>query len=250
MLNQLEKVQYKEWADSGQAFSEDLWAANSKHLIRMGKSASYFSIVLAISLIWTKHAKDKDIFIERASLFFEDKDKLDDKFFDVQSHRFGPEGLKTSVIGLKEFKKEIDKIIPDFRQCNPKELKLFQEKALRKLELLKNKGLAKGVGPWLFLGPYKIILGIEKRLWNDSTIDTIVLPSGIEVIRGIRKAIKSGCSLFKDFKKEYLFNEEGTLLDGYAIDNIIQTYFLKVAEATQSKAIHINSAFYLYGGNY
>jgi hypothetical protein len=250
MQHILEQVQYKEWAKNGLSFSEDLFNTNNEHLVENIESASYHSIVLAISLMWTKHAKESKEFVKYAALYFENKFELTSAFLKNHAARFGIDGLEKSMIGLREFKAETKKITPDFRSCSPSELNLYQTKALNRLENYKKKGFANGVGPWLFLGPFKIILGLEKRMWNDATIDVIVMPSGVEVIKGIEKAIKGGYSAFKDFKSEYLNKEERTLLDGVAVDKIIQTYFSKVADTTKTRAIHINSAFYLYGGNY
>ena len=249
MINKLEMIQFKEWANRGLQFSEELWESNQNQLQKINDKASYFSVVLAISLQWTKHALPEDDFVNRASLFFDDKDSLDNKFYKKYCHRFGEDSLRLSMSGLKEFRNEVKKIIPDFLNCTPKDIKRFQDKALERLRSMKRQAKATGVGRWLFLGSFKIILGSEKRFWNDPTIVSIILPSGIEVVRGVRKAIKSNISLFQGFRPEYLSEEEGSL-EGLTTDSIIHSYFKTIADATNSKAIHINSAFYLYGGGY
>jgi len=112
---------------------------------------------------------------------------------------------------------------------------------------IKNTGKARGIGAWLFLGPFKIILAQETRLWNNQEIDSIILPSGFEVCRGIRKIVRAGYPVCKGFDEYCIKNEEKTLSDEYASDLLIQDLLTKVAVIGNTRTIHINSAFYLYG---
>lgn len=247
LINQLQQIQCQKWAKEGQAFSEELYDSNIEIYDRLKDRYTYFAIANGIALTWTKHALYDANFVEIVASFFDGKRSLVAKDVDPYKHRFGLDSLYLAILGLKEFVVEIKSEIPDFSTCTAKEMKKFQDRSFNRLCILKKDNRANGVGPWLFLGPMKIILGLEKRLWKNTEIDAIILPSGIEVNRGVKKIIKMGYPVTKTFDENFLVNEEKTLEEGYTIDTLIQNLLSEIAKIGKTRIIHINSAFYLYG---
>jgi hypothetical protein len=245
--DQLVDLKCRELTQKGFRFSEELYDDNFDMYDQLLPTYDYFSIALSIALTWTKHAQYKFDFIKYACSFFKKEVDLDYSVLAKYHYRFGDEGLANAMTGLLEYRDAILKIIPDFTSCDSKALKKFQDRSLNILSNLKNLGKAFGVGPWLFLGPMKIIVGMEKRMWNDPGIDAIILPSGIEVQRGITKLIDSGFVLAQTFDRHHLENEEKSLLEGFTIDTIIQNFLSQIAKRSDTRVLHINSAFYLLG---
>jgi hypothetical protein len=243
----LQKIQCDKWAEQGETFSEELYVTNIPVYEDLKSSRTYLSIAIGIALTWTKHAVWDETFISKASGFIDGANSFDQKDAEMYKHRFGAQQLFEALNGLKCFHGEIKKIIPEFETCSAKDIKKFQDQSFRRLSAMKDAGRAYGVGPWLFLGPFKIILGLEKRLWDNSEIDAVVLPSGIEVNRAVKKIVKAGYPIASSFDANYLVNEERTLGEGYTIDTLIQDLLSKIAAISQTRTMHINSAFYLYG---
>lgn len=247
MFEELIAQRCMEFAERGRNFSEELLQGNLEIIDRYQDSHSYFSIVLAIALTWTKHAKYDFCFFDYAVPFFESENDINLEIVCHFDWRFGEEALVNAMNGLRVFKNEIRNITPDFTNCDSKAIIKCQDRSLHVLESLKNTGRITGVGPWLFLGPFKIIIGSERRFWDDPNIDSVLLPSGIEVNRGIMKLINDGSVLVKDFDPKWIVNEEKSLLEGIGNDRIVQNALQKIADTANTRVLHINSAFYLYG---
>lgn len=244
MKDQLIDLKCKELAIRGLKFSEELNDANRAFLRRLLPSYDYFSIALSIALTWTKHAQYEFDFIKYACSYFAKESELDQVILKRYQYRFGDEGLAVALAGLSEYRQAISEFIPDFTTCDSKALKKFQDKSLSILVNLKNNKKAYGVGPWLFLGPMKIILGTEDRLWKDPGIDAIILPSGMEVRRGITKLIDSGFSLAQTLDRNHLVNEEGSLIEGYTIDKY--KIFLQLLQTEEIRGFCISMAHSIY----
>ncbi len=123
----------------------------------------------------------------------------------------------------------------------------MQQRLLSQLNDFRNTGQVTGIGPWLFLGPFKIILGDQQRLWNIQGIDAIVLPTGMEIDRGINRLIDEGYTFMNDFDPHWLEENTNSLLDNYATCSMVHTHIIKIAEIARTSALHINSALYSYG---
>jgi hypothetical protein len=242
---------FERFAQEGYDMSIELHENNlncvNDYNVKHSNKFPYLDICLATALTWTMHAKASPEYFEFILPFFSGNSIPSIKELEQFSLRFGNEKLLFSMLGLRTWKNKIQKYIPDFRSCDTKALKLFQEKSLHILINLIHNSEVQGVGPWLFLGTFKIILAIEQRLWSDSNIDSIILPSGLEVVRGIRKLKSQQSPIVKDFDLGWLMNEEGSLAEGVALDTLIQTVSKSIADLTGSRVLHINSAFYLYG---
>jgi hypothetical protein len=232
-------------AKEGYSFSLGLHNDNLKYFNNL--KDSYFAIASAIALCWTGHAKYDKNFIEYASAFIDGTGNKDQTIATNYCKQFGVDELDNAMTNFREYYKIIRSLMPNFNNCSVQEINRLQKRLLSQLNDLRNTGQVSGIGPWLFLGPFKIILIDQKRLWNINGINAIILPTGMEVDRGIKRLIKEGYTFMNDFDSHWLEETTGSLLDNYATCSMVHTHIIKIAELAESSALHINGALYRYG---
>lgn len=208
---------------------------------------NYFAIACAISLCWTGHSKYDDDFIIYASAFIDAKVGKDVKIAKEYSLRFGEEGLDTALTNFRIYLNRVKNIIPDFNTCSVQDINILQQRLLGKLSQLRDNGEVVGIGPWLFLGAFKIILEDQKRLWDNEGLDAIIMPTGLEVDRGIVRLKNEGYTFMKDFDLHWLEENTGSLSDNYATCIMVHSHIVKIAKIAKTSALHVNSALYKYG---
>lgn len=229
----------------GLTFSEELHDRN--HHFFQTLPNNYFAIACAISLCWTGHAKYEDSFIEYASAYIDAQIPKDITVAKEYCLRFGEEGLDIALTNFRKYLNRIKDIIPNFNLCSVQDINKLQQRLLNKLTQLRESGEISGIGPWLFLGAFKIILEDQKRLWNNDGINAIILPTGLEVDRGIIRLKNDGFSFMKDFDLHWLEENSGSLSDNYATCIMVHSHIVKIAEIGKTSALHVNSALYKYG---
>jgi len=165
-------------------------------------------------------------------------------------YRFGADELENALTNYRKYYRHVKDIMPNFNRCDVHDINRLQQRLLSKLNNLRNERVIDGIGPWLFTGPFKIILSDQDRMWNQDGINAIVLPTGIEVDKGIKRLIKENFSFVSDFDVNWLKADKrnsNSLLDDYATYNMVHTHISNIGKITSTPAIHINSALYLYG---
>lgn len=208
---------------------------------------NYFAIACAISLCWTGHSKYDDDFIVYASAFIDAQIGKDLKIAKKYSLRFGEDGLDIALTNFRIYLNRVKNIIPDFNLCSVQDINVLQQRLLNKLCQLRDNKEVVGIGPWLFLGAFKIILEDQKRLWNNEGLDAIIMPTGLEVDRGIVRLKNEGYSFMKDFDLHWLEENTGSLSDNYATCIMVHSHIVKIAKIGKTSALHVNSALYKYG---
>lgn len=229
----------------GLEFSKELRDENRWYFDNLPNS--YFSIAAAIGLTWTRHAKFDQEFITYAAGYIDGTTNLDPEIPGRFSFRFGPAGLGAALLNYRRYYRDVRTHMPDFRTCDVHALTRLQSRLLGRLDTLRTEQRVTGIGPWLFTGPFKIILGDQDRLWNQEGINSIVLPGGVEINRGIRRLMKEGHTFVRDFDMNWLEETSGSLLDNFATYNLFHTYLVNIGNITNTPALHINSSLYLYG---
>ena len=245
MASPREKHIAQHLATKGIEFSEILRDDNKLYFRNL--KATYFAVASAISLTWTKHAKFEEEFIQYASLFIDGKVGKEPNMAKQYCHRFGEEGLDIALTNYRRYYNKVKEIMPDFYRCDVLAIGRLQQRLLSKLYTLREEGFVSGIGPWLFTGPFKIILSDQDRFWKEDGIDAIVLPTGVEVDRGISKLKTEGYPFMKDFDANWLDITASSILDSYADYTMVHNFIEKIGQITSTPAIHINSALYLYG---
>lgn len=232
-------------AQEGNSFSIDLHDANREYFDNL--QDSYFAIASSIALCWTGHAKYEAPFIEYASAFIDGTRAKDPMIVPNYCKRFGVDELDNALTNFRAFYRRVRSLMPDFMTCSVQDINKLQQRLLSQLNDLRNTGQITGIGPWLFLGPFKIILEDQMRLWDIDGINAIVLPTGMEVDRGINRLRNEGYSFMSDFDPHWLEETTRSLLDNYATCNMVHTHIIKIADIANTSALHINSALYQYG---
>lgn len=236
-------------AEKGLEFSYSLRDDMDFHFSRLTSEYSYFSIALAISLTWTKHAQYTAPFIEYAAGFIDGKLPKNEEIISVSVYRFGYETLETALTSYRMFLNRVKTILPDFSNCALDEITRLQHTLLRRLNTLRENREVFGIGCWLFLGPFKIILGHQERLWESANVNDIVLATGFEVEKGLHKLGHERFTFMNDFDVNWLDQGPNGLLESYGTCMILHERMKIIAEIANTPAIHINSALYLYGKN-
>lgn len=229
----------------GLSFSTELRKENHEYFDYL--SNSYFSIASAIALCWTGHAKFEDAFVEYAAGFIDGILPKDPSIAISYCKRFGVEELEDALANFRAYYRRVRNLMPDFNRCSIQDINKLQQRLLSQLNNFRNSGEVSGIGPWLFLGPFKIILGDQQRFWSIDGINAIVLPTGMEVDKGINRLISEGYTFMHDFDPYWLEENTGSLLDNYATCSMVHTHIIKIAELAKTSALHINSALYQYG---
>ena len=229
----------------GKKFSELLHDENKYYFDKLG--ASYFAIAASISLTWTKHAQNEEEFIDYASNYIDNKIKYNPDIARKYALRFGIEQLDNALNNYQIYYSAVQNLMPDFAICDANQINKLQQVLLNKLNQLRVEKRVSHIGTWLFTGPFKIILSDQDRLWDQESINSIVLPTGFEVDKGISKLVENKYTFMKGFDSNWLIQETNSLIENYATYNMVHTYIEKLGQLTKTPAIHINSALYLYG---
>ncbi len=232
-------------AEHGRLFSEEIYERNRPFFNEI--QSDYYPIAAAISLGWTLHSKFEFEFFEYASRFIDGSIAKDASMAKRFCKRFGPDELDEALIGYRSFYRRVKDLMPDFRTCSVHDINKLQQRLLSKLNKYREEKAVNGIGPFLFLGPFKIILEDQKRLWEVDGIDSIVLATGFEVNKGILRLKKEGYKFMEDFDPDWLNEHSGSLLDNYATCSMVHTHIVKVSESAKVPALFVNSALYKYG---
>lgn len=231
-------------AEKGLEFSLELNGRNREYFDYLADH--YFAIAAAISLCWTGHAQYEDKFIEYASSFIDGTVAKDSSMAKKYARRFGEEKLDMALRGFRSFFRRIRNKMPDFKACSIQDINKLQVRSLSLLDSYRQSGEVVGIGPWLFLGPFKIILEDQDRLWENEGIGAIIMPTGYEVNKGILKLKAEGYKIMNDFDVNWL-EQNNSILDNFATCHMVHSHIIKIAEFGKSSALHINSALYKYG---
>lgn len=233
-------------ATQGQQMDESIHLSTKRELNRH-KDAPYLDFLLAKSLSWAHYAKDDDDFLSYALSYLGSSDKIDADVIKDYSLYMGPEQLSISLCNIRKFRDLVKNVVPDFKTCTISDLMAFQKKAYNILRRHYLNGTLTGIGPWLFLAPYKLHLCLERNLWKDPAIDGIILPTGKQVIRGIKNLIRNHPKAIRSVNAHDLTEEEGDLDTGYARDCLIHGESKQMALSAKSRVLHINSGLWMLG---
>jgi hypothetical protein len=230
------EIRLNNFAGEGQAVNDEWRLEYSPFLTG---TFEYLSVVFATSLLWTHHAHNLRAYLDYAVPFMESKKSVDQNQVRLHMGQHGEDALAISLTNLRVLRNELKKgRIPDFKTCPAKDIWFFQNRMIRVINQGCINGTLTGIGPWLTYGPSKIILCFESRLWGDPDAETIILSTGMEVIRGVRILVNEG---FIDASILPF------LEDDLAQNPIIHREFQKLARIVGSTAMHINTATHMLG---
>jgi len=234
-----------ELASNGKEMNEG-WSQGLKEEYYDLDSKDILGMAIVDSFVGSGYALDKHGFRDMAYNYMVKEDTEILSCAKDYMGRYGEENLRNALESWKNLFNEISEDC-DVKMCSGEILKEFQLKALNKAFLLKDADRLPRMGPWLFCFPFKIISLYRDDLWSHPLLNDIIMPLGMEVVRGVRKLIKRKSKFTDKVDTNILREEEGGLKEGMATTFIIQGVKKKIAESSKSNVLHINSGLYLYG---
>lgn len=205
-----------------------------------------FLLLIAHSLTWTGHAINKGEYLEKVVKYLETgSDNLLSELAQF-SGRFGAERLEMTIFNWKKLLYEIKKP-DDVLTSSLDEIISFQNRFQETACMARRKRSIMYIGAWLFCAPFKILLSVRDDLWHQERIDEILMPLGLEVVRGCRKLIREQYSYGKMIEGIDLSEEEGDILEGLGTVQIVQGMCKRIAQDSHSIVLHINSGLWKFG---
>ncbi len=205
-----------------------------------------FLLLIAQSLTWTGHAINKGEYLEKVVKYLEtSSDNLLSELAQF-SGRFGVEQLEITIFNWKKLLYEI-KRPGNILVSSLDEIISLQDKSQKIAGMARRKRSIMYIGAWLFCAPFKILLSVRDDLWHQERIDEVLMPLGLEVVRGCRKLIRKQYSYGKMIEGIDLSEEEGDILEGLATVQIVQSMCKRIAQDSHSIVLHINSGLWKFG---
>ncbi len=233
-------------AHRGEEMSLEI-CSEQENLINTYGGDNYFAVAVANAFTWTGHAVKQEAFFESTVDYLSTGRLASLSNALAFSGRFGAERLNEALRGWKVSLDQMSSVIESISSCDAKELYTIQRTCLSVISQLLDKRQLSGIGPWLFCAPFKIVAAHRRGLWQNESLDEVWMPLGLEVVRGVRKLIRSGYTYFRELHGDMLSEEEGGLKEGLGTILLLQNGSKKIAQITKTRVLHINSGLYLYG---
>jgi hypothetical protein len=239
-----EKLLAKRIAKQGEKMSLEIFSAQDD-LVHIFKGSDYFTVAITNAFTWTGHAVKQGDFLKFAIDYLTTGNMASLKKVEKFTGRFGPQSLCSGLQGWRAILNQLG--VQDVLSCNAQGLYNIQEQCLNIVYQLLNQQRILGVGPWLFCAPFKIVAAHRKDLWKYESLDDVLMPLGLEVIRGVRRLIQYGCTYTEGLDKNMLSEEEGGLKEGMGTVALVQGMSKRITQISEKRVLHINSGLYLYG---
>ncbi|MCM8832538.1 MAG: hypothetical protein NC816_01235 [Candidatus Omnitrophica bacterium] len=234
----------KSMIDLGKMMDEDI-SDGIKLLKRKYPSHSLLNISIIHSLIWSGHAIDApQFYLNSLEYLKRGKESYLEKAI-AKSGRFGEESLKHVLKGWFVILENFGDY--DFARIKADRIVQLQEIIWKLTYNLLNENMIRGIGNWLLLAPFKIIVAYRRTLWENKNIDQLRMPLGLEVIRGIHKLMRKKSKYLDGFAGYMFYEQEKNFLEDKTVVEIVHNISRKIAEDYDTRAIHVNSGLYLLG---
>jgi hypothetical protein len=240
----LEEQLAQRMAERGEEMNLEIFSHQNR-LFRIFRNKDYFAVAIANAFTWTGHAVEQDNFFKFAIDYLTTGNITSLRKAEAFSGRFGPEKLSSGLQGWKSISDQLGS--QNFLSCDDRRLHDIQEECFLIANRLLDQRQISGIGPWLFCAPFKIVAAHRKDIWKSESLDEVLMPLGLEVVRGVRKLIQQGCTYTQGLDKSMLSEEEGGLVEGMGTVMLVQGMSKKIAQISRTRVLHINSGLYLYG---
>jgi hypothetical protein len=211
-----------------------------KHRLKRHPKDNIFKKCIAVAAEWAGFVDDAS-WMADALRYFASQTPIIKNKYRPGFHRANPIAyLDTWYEVLGDFRVPSP---PDGKSSAKEVIKFFQDSftVLKQLDWRKERHW---VGPWTFLGAFKLYLIHEDRLWSDPGIDAITMPMGGE---------SEGYSFERGWKALESLNLVSPLAsthsfaDGMAKAAQAHSEVVQLAALAKTRALHINSGIYLLG---
>ena len=227
---------------AGEPFDRDL----NRLILQTRKRLTHlpeFTVCMAEALVWARYAVRDDAFFTAAAAFIENGSPqlLDDAC--QHPDRFGAERLRDALAAFRRWYDEMTDSLSAVT-ATPLQLKALQERSLRVAGKLKRIGELRGVGLWLFPAPFKIMAVAHPEIWDDATLEAVVMPTGTQVEHALRMLHRAN---IVTIDAQILAGGSGTFEDEYTNLWTYQLVQKELAHAGQTTVLHINGALHELG---
>lgn len=194
-----------------------------------------FFAAVGHSFIWSHHASGDEDFLDHAVEYFRTGGEKPLRRAMKYAGRFGPDNLDSSLRGWRVI---LDRVpsIEDIDGIDAKKLHFLQTQMSDIAVGLTEKHVLKGVGAWLLFAPFKIIALYRKDLWQTPELDEVLMPLGIEVVRGFRKVITSDPQFAPGITANMVNDEEES---DYKVEWPAPSLFIRRAYSSLKKPIPV-----------
>lgn len=253
-LSQLQKQVPKEYFDlkrSGKALLLEIKEDIERDLDTWPDN-NPLSVLMAKALVWAGYANEGDSGFDYLINFIDAKEKVDNQEFIDASERMGAEKLKQSTQSYRRFLNLIKSEGFELDNVNTKNLLSTNRSWLSWVERTKKEGKISGFGAWLFSVLFYEIICLREELWDRQELESVLMPFGLEVNRGLRQAKKVGLPAFQNMDSNQLLKYdkgpyESDLNENYSTLMEAQSYISEVAKLVETGVIVINAGLYNLG---
>lgn len=235
----------KELAVSGYKFDKEI-QQNTKRVIKNFPHVNLFLVAISQSLTWTGHAIDKNKYFENCFDFLVSDSQKALSALSGCAGRYGDESLKSLLFN---WRKLYNKLHPpqDWFKVSLEQIVFFQSASLKIACNLRMKNEVAYIGAWLFCAPFKILLCLRDDLWKSDRLNEVLMPLGLEVVRGVKKTICKKYSYASFVNEGDLVEEEGDIVEGLGTIHIVQAMCKNISKDAGSNVLHVNSGLWKLG---
>lgn len=205
------------------------------------------AVMMALALQWADYSTNKTFAFDYLVHFINADVAVNNDKFEKAKGRYGVEALKSTAQSYRKFLNWIKQ--DDFRHesASAKTLISKQNKWLSWVTIQKAQGAVSGFGAWFFAILFYQIVLLRQELWEDSSLESLCMPTGLEVNKGLRKAKKAGLPAFQNMDETKLIPYDADITDSFSQLMVVQSYLNEVAKKTSSSVIVINAGLYSLG---
>ncbi|MFC1708820.1 hypothetical protein ACFL2J_01995 [Candidatus Omnitrophota bacterium] len=218
----------------------------TRELIKDFPNLDPFLIAIAQSLIWTNHAVDKENYFRKALDFLNSGSDKSLSGLSKCFGRYGLESLNATLFNWRKLYGEFNAPL-DILKSPLEEVILFQQTSLKIACVARKNRRVMHIGAWLFCAPFKMILCLRDDLWKHDRINEVLMPLGLEVVRGVKKMMRGHYSYAQYVDTGDLSEEEGDIIEGLGTVQIVQAMCKTIAKDADSNVLHINSGLWKFG---
>lgn len=235
----------KQLAAAGYALDRDI-QRRTKEIVSRFPDTDLFLIAVSQSLTWTGHAIDKANYFEKALDFLKSGSEVTLTSLSECAGRYGEERLKATIFNWRKLYNNLNPP-PNILKSSLEEIILFQNISYKIACAARRKGNIINIGAWLFCAPFKVIICLRDDLWKIDRIDDILMPLGLEVVRGVKQLIRRRYSYSSLVNEGDLSEEEGDITEGLSTVLIVQNMCKTIAKDAGSNVLNINSGLWEFG---
>lgn len=210
------------------------------------------AIIMAKALVWSDYANKSDDSFNYLVDFIDANAQVVEAEFEKASGRMGFDNLKKSAQAYRAFLNHIKRLDFSIHTATTKDLLSRNRSWLSWVERMKTEGKLSGFGTWFFSVTFYGIICLREDLWHQSELESVLMPFGVEVNRGLKKAKKAGLPALQAIdENKFRRNEQNpyeiNLNENYSTLLQLQSYINEIAKITGTGVIVINAGLYNLG---